>query len=292
MATRLYFSSAQAAAVTPTFAGWSVTTEAVRRKLLAAKDAAESLALGTQIGPYAPPKTDLDRQYVSDGMVSGISFSGTTVKMQLATRELNNGDNTTSQLYVAIVSNDGNTVRQVLLTLGQYGPNTEYINNATLRNKTFADGDTVAGTYTTVAGDRLVVECGITDIGGASPEGTARYGAPSGTADHGENETETTSLVPWIEFSNTITFETPAVTHEGAAVLIGQGSMIATGAMVFAGAASLIGQGFLTAAGGLILTGAVAMIGAAELVAVGAVVSGGAEVRTTLKRLRTTRGTR
>lgn len=211
MPTRLYFSSTVVAEVNPAFGGWGESSEAVRRKILSAKDATESLALGTRIG-WAAGQTQLDRQYVSRPMNSGISFSAATVKLQLAAREFNNGDNSTSRLLVKIVSEDGNTLRQTLLALGQFGPATELINNATLRNKIFADGDTVAGTYTTVAGDRIVVEIGYADATGTTPEGQARYGAPTGTADHGENETETTSLVPWVEFSNTITFQATQVT--------------------------------------------------------------------------------
>lgn len=206
MPTRLYFHTTTASDVNPATGSWGEIGGALRRKLFLATEINDALALGTR-HDWAAGVTQLDRQYVSNPMEAGISFSGVTVKLQLAAREFNNGDNSTSRMAMYIFSRDGATLRQTLLAIGQYGPATELLNNVSLRNKTYADGDTVTGTYTTVAGDRLVVEIGYADAAGATPEGQARYGAPDGTADHGENETETTSLVPWVNFSNTITFE-------------------------------------------------------------------------------------
>ena len=207
MATRFYFSDAQASPINPNFGGWGESSEAVRRKLLTAKQASgEALNLGTKIG-WTAGQTQLDRQYVSPPMASGISFSSATVKIQLAMREFANADNVDAGvILLKIVNRAGDTVQQTLKALGLWGSNTEAINNASLRNKNFANTSLVDGTYTTVDGDRLVIELGFRDNTGTSPEAQARYGAPSATADHGENETETTSLVPWLEMSNTITF--------------------------------------------------------------------------------------
>ncbi len=212
MPTRLYFSDAQAAAVSPAFAaGWEETDGAVWRKLLQAKEAGEALNLGTRLG-WTAANDQADRGYVSDSMDAGNVFTtAVTAKMQLATREFALADNSTSRIQITIVSQDGTTHRVSLFTIvSNRGPATEYISNASLRNKAFIDGDALDSTglpYTTVAGDRLFVQIGHSDAAGSTPEAQARYGAPSGTADHGENETETTSLVPWVEFSNTITFQ-------------------------------------------------------------------------------------
>ncbi|MBI5146560.1 MAG: fibronectin type III domain-containing protein, partial [Thaumarchaeota archaeon] len=204
--TRLYFSAAATSAVNPAFDSWGESDSSARRQMLSAKSASEALALGTRLG-WTSGNNQLDRQYVSDPMNAGISFSATTIKMQLACREFNTADNSVPRLSAKIVSQDGTTVRQTLLPIANYGTTSEYINNASLRNAQFANGDTLTGTYATVAGDRLVIEIGHSDAGGATPEAQCRYGAPSGTSDHGENNSETTSLVPWVEFSNTITFQ-------------------------------------------------------------------------------------
>lgn len=210
--TRLYFSASTTPSVNPNFDSWGYTAEAGRYALLSAKGVSgESLVLGTRIGPSATGVTQLDRQYVSEPMNAGQVFtSGSTfLKAQLQCREFNNGDNTRSGLSVRIVSQDGTTTRATLLTIDNYGLATgEFRNNNVLRNAAYADGDTVTASYTTVSGDRLVVEIGYTDNAGSTVEGQCRYGAPTGT-DLPEDETTTTATnVPWIEFSNTITFRT------------------------------------------------------------------------------------
>ncbi len=210
--TRLYFSASTAPSVSPSFGSWGYTTEAGRYALLSAKVGGESLVTGTRIGPSATGVTQLDRQYVSEPISAGQVFtSGSTfLKAQLQCREYNNGDNTRSGLSVRIVSNDGATTRATLLATANYGlaGTTEFVNSATLRNAAYANGDTVTASYTTVAGDRLVVEIGYTNNAGSTVEGRCRYGAPTGT-DLPENETTTTATnVPWVEFSNTITFQT------------------------------------------------------------------------------------
>jgi plastocyanin len=210
--TRLYFSASTASSVNPSFDSWGYTAEAGRYALLSAKGVSgESLVLGTRIGPSATGVTQLDRQYVSEPMNTGQVFtSGSTfLKAQLQCREFNPGDNTRSGLSMRIVSQDGTTTRATLLTISNYGLATgEFVNNNNLRNAAYADGDTVTASYTTVSGDRLVVEVGYTNNAGATVEGQCRYGAPTGT-DLPEDETTTTSTnVPWVEFSNTITFQT------------------------------------------------------------------------------------
>ena len=211
--TRLYFSSSTAPSVSPSFGSWGYTTEAGRFALLSAKGTSgETLVTGIQIGPSASGVTQLDRQYVSAPISAGQVFtSGNTfLKAQLQCREFNIADNTRSGLSVRIVSNDGITTRVTLLATANYGlaGTTEFVNSVTLRNAAYANGDTVAASYTTVAGDRLIVETGYTDNAGATVEGQCRYGAPTGT-DLPEDETTTTSTnVPWVEFSNTIVFQT------------------------------------------------------------------------------------
>ncbi|WP_268541867.1 fibronectin type III domain-containing protein, partial [Candidatus Nitrosotenuis cloacae] len=204
--TRLYFARTAASAVNPTFGSWSETDSSVSRQLLAAKSASESLGTGTRL-LWTVGNTQLDRQYVSAPMNAGISFSSTTIKLQLACREFNTADNSVPRISAKIVSQDGTVLRQTLLSIANYGTTAEYINNASLRNVQFANGDALSGTYATVAGDRLVIEIGHADTAGATPEAQCRYGAPSSTADHGENNSETTALVPWVEFSNTIAFQ-------------------------------------------------------------------------------------
>jgi hypothetical protein len=107
----------------------------------------------------------------------------------------------TSQIRVAVYSEDGTTLRGELFSLANAGPATELTSAAALRNKTYADGD-VTSAFAIFENDRLVVEIGYTDAAGTTPEGQASYGAPIGNDDLLINETTTTAtFCPWIEFS-------------------------------------------------------------------------------------------
>lgn len=207
MATRCYFPSTTAADVTPVASGsWGYTSEALNRKLVPTTKSDTAIAIGTQIGAWTAGQNALDRRYVSAPLSGAQTVSG-TVKMQLMAREYNNGDNSTSRMEIYVVHNDGQTVRGTCLAIGQYGPTSEYVNNATHRNKTFADGDSLTSVSAS-DGDRIVVAVGHSDATGATPEGSCKFGDPTATSDLPENETQTTDGVGWIEFSANLTFQT------------------------------------------------------------------------------------
>jgi hypothetical protein len=207
---RFYLTSNAAAEVSPAFGGagtWGSTTGALRRALLRHRLAgSENIALGSTIS-WTAGVTALDRQFVSPRMRAQ-TISG-TVKCQVQSLEVNIADNATSHLTIYVVSADGSTVVGTLLAIGQYGPATEL--NTAIRNKTYADGDTVSS-VTCSAGDRLVVEVGYTDAAGTTPQAQSRWGAQSGLGDLAENETTTGSANPWIEFTTDILFEEMPVT--------------------------------------------------------------------------------
>ena len=209
-ATRMFFTVANSAPVAPSFDGaWDQTTGAVSRKLADTKGASAITAGSTiSITEDQLAWQALDRQYVSTRMAGGVLFTSvsTTVAMQLMMREFAGTDDVDKCiLSVRIVSEDGLTVRATLIGVGNYGPTLELINNATMRNKTCADGDLAQAIYVTVEGDRLVVEVGYqTDGAETTPQAAAKYGENS--TDLPVNETQTTDGNGWVEFSNTITF--------------------------------------------------------------------------------------
>lgn len=224
MATRWWFPLTTAAEVSPAFdAAWTFTTDTdtVRRKLAFTK-AASAITAGGQIGAWTPGLIALSRQYVSAPLEAGIVFTSgvTTVTMQLMCREVGTGSNIDrSHLGVRIVSEDGVTVRATLLVVANYFANVEFGNLASQRNATFADGDTVGASYTTVDGDRLVVEIGFTDTAGTTPAGNSKYG--ENATDLPVDETQVTDGAGWIEFSNTITLSSGV---PNALTLLGVGS--------------------------------------------------------------------
>ena len=208
MATRFYFPASEAAAVSPAIdAVWDYTSEFVRRRLVHVKGSS-AIGAGTQIGAWTAGDFALDRQYVSDGMPAGVVFSDTDeFSIQLMCREFASSDNVTRRVgMVSIVSNDGSTVRTQLRAAFE-STGSEFLSTG-FRNVTFASGiamSSVAGTYVTVAGDRIVVEIGYRDNAGTSPEAQANWGENATDLPEGD-ETQTTNGAGWIEFSNTISF--------------------------------------------------------------------------------------
>lgn len=207
MVTRLYFPFTEPAPISPTQdAGWEDTDGLLRRRLAHIKGAS-ALADGTSI-VYTTTQDGLDRQYISYPMKAGISFTGATVTMQIMAKESAINDDATSRLGIRILSRDGATVRQTLYSVIQHGTESEY--TTTNRNKTFANGGVVTGSYQTVDGDRLCVEVGHSDTidAGVSIAVTCNFGEVG--TDLPVDET-TTSGNGWIEFSNTITFQPEAI---------------------------------------------------------------------------------
>jgi hypothetical protein len=215
VATRLYLAMNAVPDVSPAFnpdSAFGETNLASRQRFFRAKQAAgEALALGVRHG-WTAASSQLDRQFVSDPLIAGIVFTtGVSVmQAQIAAREFAVSDNSRAFSALYVFSRDGGTKRVTLIAASSSA--SEYINNASLRNVTiwFGGAEVISASYTTVAGDRLVAEFGHLDSAGTTPEGQYRFGCPTGTADHGVNQTETTALVPWFESSVNLIFETPA----------------------------------------------------------------------------------
>lgn len=208
MATRLYFPASEAAPVSSAFdAGWEYTSEAVSRKLANVKGSS-SIAAGTQIGPWTAGQDALDRQYISTRMDAGITFTAgvTTYKGQLMAREYAGTDNVDRYRFIIkVISEDGTVVRSTLNgSITSSNVTGEFVNNATHRNKSIRTSTILTDTYTTVLGDRLLIEIGYTDLSGTTPEASSKWG--ENATDLPENETQTTDGAGWFEFSNTITF--------------------------------------------------------------------------------------
>lgn len=208
MATRFYLSNSETSGVpnNPAFAAWGETASAVRRLMdnATATDALTTVAVATT----TPGLTTLHRQFISRPMEPGIAFATTdTFTIQVLGLESAVNDNIINRVRaLRVFSQDGTTVQATLRGLGNATSVVEW--NTTLRNLTFASAQVLANNYTTVAGDRLVLELGHLDSAGASISGSLRWGRDSGgTGDLGVNETDTTTtLRPWFEISRDITF--------------------------------------------------------------------------------------
>lgn len=141
-------------------------------------------------------------------MNSGINFnSGDTLKWAIQCLEAHANNNLNLQTFISIVSQDGGTVRRTLLAKTE-----EPTEMATSLTNRFHSTTQSGANYTTVSGDRLVVEFSYegTPAAAGGVQGhnaSLRYGGNGAGGDLGENDTDTgTTLNPWIEFVPTITF--------------------------------------------------------------------------------------
>jgi hypothetical protein len=211
MATRFYLSTGSVPDITPAFEAWNETDGALRR-MMSPTAYQDALADGSALASTAGNK-QLHRQYISDPMDSGIAFTtATTFSCQIMGLESAINDNIINRVRaVKIVDVNGTVVRATLVALGNAASVVEW--NTAMRNLTFLSANTSAVNYTTVAGDRLVLEVGHLDSGGTTVSGTLRFGITGQTADLGANETDTTTtLRPWFETSVNITSQPAAST--------------------------------------------------------------------------------
>ena len=209
-ATRFYLWEASSAPVSPAVdAGWESSDAPFARRPMH-PFAAVGDDLTTISGFSSTAGQDrCHRQFVGPPMQAGHVFD-TSVTYKAYAQGLESGadDNIRSRIGIRIVSRDGSTVRHTVKAIADYSSGAEW--STSLRNKAFLDGDAGTGSYTTVDGDRLIVEFGHGDASGASISASSRWGSTATGGDVPENEKATSTTVrPWFECSLDLTFETP-----------------------------------------------------------------------------------
>ena len=215
--TRFYLWEASAAPVSPAVdAGWeSSGAPFARRPMQPFPGVGDNLRTISGFDSKAG-RDRCHRQFIGAPMAAGQVFdTSVTYKAYAQGLESKANDNVRSRIGIRIVSRDGSTVRHTIKAIADYSSGAEW--STSLRSKAFLDGDAGTGSYTTVAGDRLVVEFGHRDASGASIAGSSRWGSTATGGDLPENETTTsTNVRPWFECSLGIAFETtspPQVTQ-------------------------------------------------------------------------------
>lgn len=209
MATRFRLtSSTTVPEVSPSLQSYTHNAPATVRRILVDKgNGAHTAALTTT--SYQPDAADhlvagdaLHGQMVSGPMASGIAFNNAqTIKMAMQMLEDHANNNLFLQLFVSIVSEDGTSVRRTLRS--KVADGTEVATSITNRfHSTTQDG----ANYTTVDGDRLVVELSFTGTPSATGgvqghNGSMRWGSNGAGGDLAEDDSSTGStLNGWIEF--------------------------------------------------------------------------------------------
>jgi hypothetical protein len=204
-ATRFYLPSTGAAAVSPAFthqATWDAVDNVDRLRCVTTK-ISSSMTSKTE-GKATTVDRQLVRQYVSDP-INAQTISAGTVKGTVRVLESAANDNLDNiSVKIVVVSRDGSTLTGTILNLGEYVGVNEFATSLT--NRRVADGDTTTS-VTANQGDRIVIELGFRNSAtGTSVSGDMNFGDNSAT-DLGDNETGTAADNPFVELSNTITFE-------------------------------------------------------------------------------------
>jgi hypothetical protein len=226
MATRFRLPSTGSPSVSPAFQSYTHSAALTRRTLPTTDDSALFTETRTaDVSDHLVAGDSFLRQFVSNPMAAGIDFTTSdTVKYAVQASESNNGNNLSPQLWVGVYSQDGSTLQATLLAKSAHG--TEVTTSVINRTKSAS----IASNYTTVSGDRLVVEFSLvgtpTNSGGTQGHnGSFRFGSDGASGDLPEdNTTTTTTFNPWIEFSPTITFGADAALT-GQAITGGTGTV-------------------------------------------------------------------
>lgn len=211
MATRLYLANA-APPVSPGFtAGWELTTGAIRRTLEDAKgqpdSAYETRGQATTLNVPAGAVDVLLAQYTSAQLSANVTISG-AIRGQIRAFESNAAADLDLQCVLWVMKTDG-TARGTLFTFDATALAHEF--NTALRNISIPKGGSATPTSVAAqATDRIVLELGYRKHESAttSRTGTIESGNPTGT-DLPVDETTTTQGVPWIEFTEALSFTQP-----------------------------------------------------------------------------------
>ncbi len=221
MATRLYFSTQNPPVSPATISGWTITGNVVRASLALAKD--NSNPVSNFVNLAAGGDQGLVWQLISPPMNAGIVFtSGSTTVSGLV---LAANDGVAGSALMAhgyrIVSQDGTVVRSNIMGLDTYGGSG--LNSVAFWSNGIPSFPVALGMgYTTVAGDRIVAEIGAYYNSAAD---TARVKISSLNADSDFTVTNQTAGNPWIEFSNTITFQASTGSAGTRGMMVNTGSL-------------------------------------------------------------------
>jgi hypothetical protein len=248
MATRFRLTSDSTAPdVSPAVQSYTHTASTRRKLKTSDASALTSQAVTPDAADHTTPGDSLHVQFVSDAMAAGVTFtSGDAIKLCVQCFQASLTDTLAVQLYCAVVDNAGTTVRRVIRSKTQDDVNLF----SALQSRILSDTQD-GSTYTTVTGDRLVVEVSVygTPVPGPGVNGhnaTIRWGG-DGSADLAENDSQNgTTLNPWVEFVPTA-FPPSGTPATGSATLFIRGFDAATASL------PLYVAGPLSATGGLTL---------------------------------------
>ncbi len=203
MATRFYMGDANFTAATTTHhGGWgSSVADHEYLQLEATNPSDMSFVLESYTGMGAG--TRRFRTFISEEMSGGLVFNGSTTWTWVCRYgQSSSSADTFSLFHIAIISDDGNTLRAEFSAKEKDG--TEVV-TSTGTPSSRTNMNTGGIVYTTVAGDRIQLEVGWDQDGSGSYTQVVSRGNNSGT-DLSSTDGDTDIQNPWMECSTTITF--------------------------------------------------------------------------------------
>jgi|GEM_PF-133006 len=214
--TKFYLNTNTAASLSPAFnAGWNVTTGASRFVMNVVKDGSTlANAASGNIGGSAVRKALID-QWLSDPLAAQTITGTFTGQVQYLISSITS---TTGQgfLYLRVINSDGTIATEV-------GTCTTSNLTTTLTNRTLIALN--VGTLNITAGQRICIDLGWNESVGSTTTRTASIseGSSSGT-DLPVDNIATTVNNPWVQFSQTLVFQSPANDACGNAVTLTPGA--------------------------------------------------------------------
>jgi len=205
VSTRIYFPSNIVAPCSPAYdAEWNISNNTQRKICLPAKQGAAFLNVGNWGWAASPlPQDSIAFQFISPGLKAQ-TITG-TVKGQFRVAEYAAADDCCRAVVIKVVSNDGSTVRGILLSHFPASLVSEWSVRETYTNRAIPPLTTLTD-VTCQAGDRLVIELGGRFFAASYRNAAYRIGDASAT-DLPEDETTTSDYNPWMEFSHDIQWD-------------------------------------------------------------------------------------
>lgn len=226
MTTRLYLpaSGSPPLAALAVNSNWELTNSLVRLPCFTAKQNT-ALATDARTWPATTTQQWCWRQYQSETLAAGYSWTtADTVSMVIGKCGEPSARTADTHLayVVRVVSGDGSVIRGVI---GLYHATSfEFPNVASAATRIHSARVNGATSFSSQAGDRIIIEIGLHGVTPAAVQVQMRFGDPSATGDFARTAGLTTDLDPWVELSRTVTFGTPP------AQLVVQDAALALGA--------------------------------------------------------------
>lgn len=206
MATRYYFPDSATVfppPVTPQFTtAWDFTNQGDRRAMttsFAVSGSSQNLALS---GSGVANTNVLRRQYIGP-QIAEQTIAG-TIKGQMRYRENTLADDCCAQIRAFVVDGTGAVIRGILFDVINTALTSEFATSLTNRKIPRSYPGTTGFPVTpvfTYNGDRIVIEIGMRQFSTTSALCSPAIQLSTSTGDLPQDETTTTALNPWVEFS-------------------------------------------------------------------------------------------